>query len=113
VAALVNVLLIPKPDWRGAAAFLETYAAPTDLIWVAPSYNGIPYDFYADEFPNASGGGVGLENAAADSTTVWLITDNPASPIPPSSAQLWLDENWQLAQDIPDFFRLTIRRYRR
>lgn len=112
IAALVNVLLIPKPDWRDAAAFVETYAAPTDLVWVVPSFNGIPYDYYADKFPNESGGEVGLQAAAANSTTVWLITDNPASPIPPSAAQLWLDENWRLAQNIPDFFRLTIRRYR-
>lgn len=112
VAALVNVFLIPKPDWRGAAAFVETYAVPTDLVWVVPSFNGIPYDYYAARFPNESGDEVSLENAAASSTTVWLITDNPASPIPPSAAQLWLDETWHLTQDIPDFFRLTIRRYR-
>ena len=112
LATLVNVLLIPKPDWRGAAAFIADYASPTDLIWVAPGFNGIPYDYYAEEYPNQSTGAVGLQDAAATATTIWLITDNPASPIPTSTAQTWLDENNRLVQDIPDFFRLTIRRYR-
>lgn len=112
VASLVSLFLVPKPDWRGAAAFLDTFAAPTDWVWVAPPYNGIPYDYYATQFPNSSGGERRLRDAAAATQTIWYITDAPASPIAPTPDQLWLDNNWQLVQEIPDFFRLTIRRYR-
>lgn len=111
LAALVNLLLIPKPDWRGAAAFLETYASSGDVVWVVPGYNGIPYDFYAEEYPNQSTGEMGLQGASAAADTIWLITERPATPIPPHTDQVWLDQNWALAQDIPAFFRLTIRRY--
>lgn len=112
ITAMVNVFLVPQPDWRGAAAFVETYATPTDLVWVVPGFNGIPYDYYAAQYPNRSQGGQSLANAAATSNTIWLITDRPAAPLPPSADQLWLDENWLLVQDIRDFFRLAIRRYR-
>ena len=111
LAALVNVFLIPKPDWRGAAAFIATYATSGDVVWVVPGYNGIPYDFYADDYPNQSTGEMGLQGASAAADTIWLISERPASPIPPHADQVWLDENWVLIQDIPDFFRLTIRRY--
>jgi hypothetical protein len=111
LAALVNVFLIPKPDWRGAAAFIANYATSGDVVWVVPGYNGIPYDFYADDYPNQSTGEMGLQGASAAADTIWLISERPASPIPPHTDQVWLDENWVLIQDIPDFFRLTIRRY--
>ena len=111
LAALVNVFFIPKPDWRGAAAFLATYATPGDVVWVVPDYNGFPYDFYAEAYPNQSRGERGVQGASAAADTLWLISERPASPIPPHADQVWLDENWVLVQDIPDFFRLTIRRY--
>lgn len=112
LAALVNLFFIPKPDWRGAAAFLSTYATAGDVVWVVPDYNGFPYDFYAEAHPNQSRGEQGVEEASAAADTLWLISERPASPIPPHTDQIWLDENWVLVQDIPDFFRLTIRRYR-
>lgn len=112
VAALVSLFLVPKPDWRNAAAFINAFAAPTDWVWVGPPYNGIPYDYYATQFANSSGGERRLHDAAATTQTIWYITDFPAAPLPPTPDQIWLDNNWQLVQEIPDFFRLTIRRYR-
>ena len=77
VAALVNVIAIPKDDWRATAYFLQGAYQEGDAIWIAPGYDSLPFEYYnqgglpvtqIDELQ-----GDGLDSLPIPRGRVWLI----------------------------------------
>ncbi|MGE5603900.1 MAG: glycosyltransferase family 39 protein [Nitrososphaerales archaeon] len=46
IASLVNVIAIPKDDWKAAAGFLQAAYQEGDAIWIAPGYDSVPFEYY-------------------------------------------------------------------
>lgn len=111
------VVLLPKDDWRGAAAYIDQTAGDrAHVVWLDPRWNTIPYDYYRPQHPGQSGeGDDDLEVLAALADTnpeIWLIAERfPGMPVPSSPSEAWLDRNLELVEAVP-FYRLEVRRYR-
>jgi len=113
-AALTNVLLIPKNQWREAAAYIGRHAQPTDLVLLTPSYMTIPYELYAPAEVAREGLSYALDEAALTTLQtqhdrIWLIVD-PFDTDPDHHLQQWLDEHAHLAETVP-FYRLDVQLY--
>lgn len=108
----LGVLVQPKDDWRAATAHVERQVLPRAIIWLDPSWNELPYRYYARRTSPESGTVEELAAAAARSAEIWLVAERlPRSSVPSSPAEAWLDENWSLVHWQP-FYRLEVRAYR-
>ncbi|MFZ0548212.1 MAG: glycosyltransferase family 39 protein [Candidatus Promineifilaceae bacterium] len=108
LAACTALLLIPKDDWRGAVTYINQHITPNDVVWLSPSSDQIPYNYYQPQTP----GMIGL-NLLDDPPTanIWHIAERqPGLPIPNGPIETWLDQNRPLLESIP-FYRLEVRHY--
>ncbi|MCC6453677.1 MAG: glycosyltransferase family 39 protein [Caldilineaceae bacterium] len=55
VGSLVNVLFIPKEQWRETAAYIVEHGEPGDAIWVVPGYHALPLSYYLARADNREG----------------------------------------------------------
>ena len=103
---LMMLVAVPKDDWRGVVAYLNVAAASNDQIWLASAADVLPYDYYQPDYPAHIGSLAQLQSAAANPSTLWLIT----GPTPNPTFQPWLTENRHLVNHI-SFYRLDIWQY--
>ncbi len=116
VAALINVALIPKEQWREATRFVAEHRQANDLVLLEPSYTIAPFDYYdlgrtpREGFP-ATANGAWLEGLLNHNDRIWLIESQlvPGLSQPPQ-AQSWLDAHGTLL-DTFDFYRIQLRLY--
>lgn len=77
IASLVNVIAVPKDDWRSAAGYVESRTQPGDAILVAPGYDNLPFAFYhRGRLPVTEIGRPEVVNAdalAGSGGRVWLV----------------------------------------
>ncbi len=77
IGSLVNVVAVPKDDWRAAAAHVEARIQPGDAVWVAPGYDNLPFAYYhggrlpVTEINRPEDANV--ETPAGSGTRVWLV----------------------------------------
>ncbi len=110
VAALAMLGAVPKDDWRGAVAYIETHAQPHDVVWIDPNWNNAVYAYYRPGTPAHYGQQGPLSELATTST--WLIAERfPGRAIPSSKSETWLNDNLELVEAVP-FYRLEVRLYR-
>ena len=114
IAAAVGAVSVAKDDWRGVVAYLDSHREPGEEIWLDPSSDSIPYNYYK---PTHAPFLSQLKDEALDPdhlvarTTIWLVVQRRfgwTSPGSPSEA--WLDRNSTLTKQVP-FARLELRRY--
>jgi uncharacterized membrane protein len=116
VASLTNIFLVPKNEWREAAAYVAAAAQPGDLVLLTPAYMTIPYDLYAPaDLPRT---GVPFETGdeafaplTAAHDRIWLVYD-PFDADPAHRLQGWLQEHATLVESAP-FHRLNVELYSR
>lgn len=77
IASLVNVVAVPKDDWRAAFTYVRSESRPGDLVLIAPSYDALPFMFY-DRGPLIPVLGVDTAEAALNSPNegtgrTWLV----------------------------------------
>jgi hypothetical protein len=108
------VVGVPKDDWRAVVNHLNgTARAGVDAVWLDPSWDVIPYDFYNPVVIPVSGGPATLADAAKGDGLLWLIVQRrPGSMAPGSPSEAWLDANLPLDQRAA-FPRLELKGYRR
>lgn len=116
VAALANIVLVPKNQWREAAQYLATHARPGDIVLLTPEYMTIPYDLYAPPGVDREGVRYEIDAArlaalAAEHGRIWVI-DDPFDTDPERRLQRWLSEHGQMAETAK-FYRLDVRLYTR
>lgn len=110
--ASLGALALPKDDWRGATAFLESQGGPNATVWLDPSWSTFPYEYYAQGSVPKTGSVEELAAAAGASRELWLVAERfPGQEVPSSPAEVWLDEHWHLVQRQP-FYRLEVKGYR-
>ncbi len=112
LATLITIFIVPKDDWRAAAAYSSTRAEQQDVVWIDPIWNRVPFAYYAPLIESQSGAlAVLQDSAAANPPAIWLVAERaPGTPIPASEAEKWLDQNWQIVETIP-FYRIELRKY--
>jgi uncharacterized membrane protein len=112
-ATLVTLLFLPKDDWRSVVAYLDEEVQPGELVWLDPSWNHFPYDYYRPKHPPLGEGWRGTPPQEwQQAQALWLVAERSHGTTAPSSAsEAWLDENWQLAKSA-SFYRLEVRHYR-
>ncbi|MCI0578798.1 MAG: glycosyltransferase family 39 protein [Chloroflexi bacterium] len=107
-ASLASLLVIFKDDWRSVVAAMNQQARPGDVAWLDPSHGIYVFNYYQPVLPAQFSKDLLPEPAAAGA---WHVAERqPGKPIPASTAERWLDENWQLIAIIP-FYRLELRYY--
>ena len=114
VAALSNIILVPKSQWREAAAYIGAHAQPNDLVLLTPTYMAIPFDRYALQDIARQGLPYGvdeeeLSTMQAQHQRIWLVLD-PFDTDPNQRLKHWLSDHAQLAQDA-SFYRLDVQLY--
>lgn len=115
IGSLVNIVAIPKPQWREVAAFIDKNARENDLVILEPSYYTIPYDYY--DFKTIDRVGLHasftqdqLSTLFSEHNYIWLIVHG-TDPYPLLQAQSWLNEHAILVNET-DYYRLQVRLYR-
>lgn len=116
LASLVNVLVVPKDDWRGALEVINTRAEPADATWVVvytgPWGDG-PYLYYDVETPLIHETDPIRYQSLTDSVSgnVWIVASRtPRDRVPSSGPEAWLDQNWKSLEN-HDLHRIAVRRY--
>ncbi len=112
--ALVNVVLVPKNQWREAAAYIAAHAQPDDLVLLTPRYMTAPYDLYAPADLPREGLPFAFDEAALRALEtgherIWVVFD-PFDADPAGHLQQWLSEHGELA-DTATFYRLEVELY--
>jgi uncharacterized membrane protein len=46
VGSLINVLIVPKDQWRDLSVYLMTHGKPNDALWIVPGYQNAPLNYY-------------------------------------------------------------------
>jgi hypothetical protein len=114
VASLANIFLVPKNEWREAAAYVAAHAQPGDLVLLTPAYMTIPYDLYAPGDPPRQGvpfevdTGT-LSSLAAAHERIWLVYD-PFDNDPERRLLRWFEAHATPLESAP-FFRLNVELY--
>ena len=114
VAALVNVLWIPKPQWREVAEHIAERHRTGDVVVLEPAYMATPFGYHADAGIEREGLGFGAEPTRLDALLgehdrVWLVIHRSTAD-PQQRTQNWFDEHGTLVESA-DFFRLHVRLY--
>ncbi len=114
LATVINVTLIPKAEWREAAAFLEEHMDPADTLILMPGYNDIVFRYYNDEGLRITDVGnpidEALQEAAAAHETIWYLEDQRDLTGPRVETRSWLEGNMNPVAT-ERFYLLTITRF--
>jgi mannosyltransferase len=104
-------LLVPKDDWRGATAHVNSHAQAGDVVWVGPDpWAADAYHYYDGALPVMMAAEPAL-SMLPQGGEVWLITyRRPQDTAPSLAVEGWFDEHWRLVEETP-FYRLEVRRY--
>jgi uncharacterized membrane protein len=106
VASLVSISLVPKDDWRQAAAYITAYQDARDGIVLAPVYMGTPLGYYLGDNPLARyGANVGsvtkdLPAWLAAHPRLWLVTQagDTHDPTGREAVQGWLNSHASMVE---------------
>jgi uncharacterized membrane protein len=90
IAALVNVVLIPKDQWREAASFIAEHRQANDLVLLTPPYTTIVFDYYdSGQTPRESvpvtADAAWIDAALDHNNRVWLIESESAPGLHPQA----------------------------
>ena len=113
-ASVVNLALVPKDQWREAAAYISANSAANDVVFLEPAYMKTPFDYYNRQGLEAVGadfnaGDDRLSKLACQYDRVWLV-DHQIDRDPLARTQHWFDARSQPALTI-SFFRIDVRLY--
>jgi 4-amino-4-deoxy-L-arabinose transferase-like glycosyltransferase len=116
IASLVNVVLIPKTQWRQAAQHILEFKQPNDLVLLEPEFNTVPFDYYAQGGIDRAGLPFGVDSSQLDTVVskydrIWLVLYRSDAD-PQQRTQTWLDSHTALVETI-DFYGLQVRLYQR
>lgn len=104
-------LVTPKDDWRSVVSFLNQKDVSKAVIWMDPSWDRLPYDYY-DPLQEVRYGKLSELEEVAQNDEIWLIAERYlGQSVPSSDSEVWLNEHLQLEETV-SFYRLELRRYR-
>ena len=116
-ASLVNVLVIPKEQWREAVDLILAQRGHADVVVLEPAYMSMPFDFYSqgrlDAVGLASHEDVGAKMAEVEQgrERIWLVHHlADVNPAHVAGIQQWLAENAILIQS-SRLYRLQLDLY--
>ncbi len=116
IAALINVALIPKDQWREAASFIAEHRQANDLVLLEPSYGVIPFDYYdlgrtpREGFP-AKADAAWMDAVLNHNDRIWLVESASAAGLQSQpQAQRWLEAHGTLLDTI-DLYHIQLRLY--
>jgi len=104
-------LVTPKDDWRSVVSFFNQSDVSEVVIWIDPSWDRLPYDYYAS-LQEVRYGKISELEEVAQNNGIWLISERYlGQSVPSSDSEIWLDGHLQLAETV-SFYRLELRHYR-
>lgn len=114
IGSIINVVAIPKPQWREVSAYLAKHYVEGDVILLEPVYMTIPFDFYNQGALPREGlsygvGSIGLETFISQANRVWFVVHQRDND-PIQSNRSYLDQRLELLETV-GFYRLQIRLY--
>jgi len=115
-ASLINIILIPKPEWREANAYILANQQVNDMAVLEPTYMTIPFNYYNENRSLHRGVRFGLSDDALQELSdahgrIWQVIDlNDMDPQQLNAN--WLDAHMNLIS-ITNFYKLQIRLYER
>ena len=80
LASLVNIIAIPKNQWRETVAYLSANGQASDVVLLVPSYMDWPFDYYNQgefqiEEVRPDEAKVKIPDLAATTGRIWLISN--------------------------------------
>jgi uncharacterized membrane protein len=114
LASLINVLVIPKDQWREAASYISEHSQPGDVVILEPIYMTIPFDFYNSQSVERIGVNFGeidvVHEVLCQHQRAWLLLHRTDRD-PQGRLEYWMNQNSvQLAS--VNFYGLRILLYR-
>ena len=113
LASLVNIVVIPKDDWRQAAAYVAAQKEATDVVVLQPEYMYIPFNYYDDGATTHVAFSEDKVGALLDEDKrIWLIAQTRDVADVNHSVERWFKGN---ATEIEQthYYNLTVTLYRR
>ena len=112
-AGLVNLALVPKDQWREAAAYIDAHYQSNDLVILEPQYMKIPFDYYHRGVETVGAdygaGDTLLPKLACAYDRIWLV-DHQLDRDPLARTQPLLDARSAPASTTR-FYRVEVRLY--
>jgi hypothetical protein len=108
--SLVNVILVPKDQWRETVAYILAHKGPADVVWIQPGYNGAPFNYYsrqalelqyvAPEMTETE-----LQALLGQHNRVWLVyqTRNLESVDPEHKVEQWLSRHLEVSDSLHNY----------
>lgn len=113
LAALVNIAVIPKDEWRQVAAHVAAQKEATDVVVLQPGYMSIPFDFYdAGATTSVSFDDEKIGNLLIEDKRIWLIVHTRDVADVNRSVERWFKTN-ATALEQTQFYNLTVTLYGR
>ena len=117
LAALVNILAIPKDQWREAVTYLARQGRAGDLVVLQPGYMSIPYDYYDEGIIETIGVTTSasmdrINSALDEQRRVWLVVHTKDVADPNHTVEAWFAQNATRLRD-RRFHNLLVTLYQR
>ena len=114
IATLVNVVLVPKTQWREVAEHILAFRQADDLVLLEGELNVIPFDYYAKGGIDRTGLPFGVDAsrlyaAVSEYDRIWFVLYRSVAD-PQQRTQAWLDSHAALIE-ILDFYGIQVRLY--
>jgi uncharacterized membrane protein len=119
LATLINVVLIPKDQWRALARSIAAQSHPGDIVWIQPGWHGAPFNYYLPaqvELPVSNPPATAEQRAATlqQQARIWHVyqTHDLTQVDPDRTVERLLAEQMEAVASL-DFYRVHATLYQR
>ena len=117
LASLVNIILIPKDQWREAVSFINKQGQINDVVLLLPSYMTFPFDYYSQRRIARYGispsfASSQLESLLNASGRIWLVSHQVDIADPEKKIEGWLEQRANRLEE-KSFYRILVHLYQK
>lgn len=117
LASLVNIILIPKDQWREAVSFIIKQGQINDVVLLLPSYMTFPFDYYSQSRIARHGispsfASPQLESLLNAHGRIWIVSHQVDIADPEKKIEGWLDQHANRVEE-KSFYCILVNLYQK
>ncbi len=115
LGSIVNVVVVPKPQWQQATAYVLSEQTPGDIVLLSPTYTQQVFDYYTKgQVPTTGvqGGDTAatLAQLFSQHPRLWFVYHTTDVGVHQETIKAWLNEN-ALCLSAAGFYRVRVELY--
>lgn len=115
VGSLVNVVAVPKPQWREVTRLVVAQARPEDVTLLSPGYMGVPFGYYSKGEIDTAHIGTGdptqqLSHLAEKYDRLWYAYHTADVGPYRAATKAWLEQSAELLSE-KEFYKVSVELY--